>query len=139
VDELTADVVRVSIDNIEDFKHLQISEEHEPEHFSCRTFTVNLTSAGQVQENAQRYVKILELNLMRKDSAILSLDNTVIICHSEAQANSAANAIAGLADPDGVPLLAGQSLAVSGTGPLWALATVAANSRVAVISNVRGI
>ncbi len=131
--EFEPDIVRVHVDNIADLKHIQISEEHEPEHFSCRTYTVQTGGAGQVQENTQRYVKILELNPMRKEAAILSLDSTVVLCHSEAQANSQANNVAALPAPDGVPLGAGQNVSVEGTGPLWAVATVATVSRVRLL------
>lgn len=131
------DTVHVHVDNHEDFK-ITRTEEHEPEHFECRTYTVNGTITAQVQQNAQKYVRILELNPLRKEAAILSLDATVVICHSEAQANSVANQIAGLPDPDGVPLGVNQNLSVSGSGPLWAVATVAGVARIAVIANVRG-
>lgn len=130
--------VHVHVENFDDFKVTR-TEEVEPEHFDCRTFTVNGTIATQVQQgDSPKIVKILELNPLRKDAAILSLDATVVICHSYAQATSPRNQDASLPTPDGVPLAAGSNLSVSGTGPLWAVATVAGVARIAVIANVRG-
>lgn len=139
MDDGSPDLVHVHVENFGDFKTTR-TEEVEPEHFVTHTFVLvlpeNVTGAS-AYENQQHVMDVLELDPMRKDAAIQSLDNTIVICHSKSQALSQANQVAGLPAPDGIPLVAGQTLAVTGTGALWACATVAGNSRVSVITNRR--
>lgn len=130
--------VHVHVDNFDDFQVTR-TEEHEPEHFIAHTFVLVLPETGQVAGEGQQHVlDILELDPLRKEAAIQSLDNTIVICHSKSQALSQANQVAGLPSPDGIPLVLNQTLSVTGTGALWACATVAGSSRVAVITNRRG-
>lgn len=132
------DRVHVHVDNFDDFKVTR-TEEVEPEHFITRTYVLVLPEQLQVaSDNPQHYLDVLQLDPLRKEAAIQSLDNTVVICHSKAQAQSIRNQDAALPEPDGIPLSAGQTLSVTGTGALWAVATVAGNSRVSVITNRRG-
>jgi len=131
--------VKVHVVNAEDIRGEIKTEEVEPEHFVCHTFILVLPEVGQVAGEGQQHVlDVLEVDPLRKDAAIQSLDNTIVICHSKSQALAPANSVAALPFPDGIPLTAGQTLNVSGTGALWAAATVAGNSRVSVITNRRG-
>jgi hypothetical protein len=134
------ETVKAFIVNHEDMK-VEKTQEVEPEHFICHTFTLVLPeniAGSSAFETQQHILDILELDPMRKDAAIQSLDNPIVICHSKAQAQSSRNQDAGLPEPDGIPLAAGQTLAVTGTGALWAVANVTGNSRVSVITNRRG-
>jgi len=131
------DAVKVHVVNADDMKAVA-TEEVEPEHFITATFVLQGIGTDNADENEQYYIDILKLDPRRKSASIMSLDNTIVICHSAAQAISQANQITGAPAPDGALLAQGGTLSVTGTGPLWAVATVPGNSRVSVVSNRRG-
>jgi len=131
------DAVKVHVVNASDMKAVA-TEEKEPEHFIFSTFVLQGIGTGNADEMPQYYLQILNLDPRRKSVSIMSLDNPIVLCHSEAQAMSPANQVAGLPDPDGIVILAGGTFSVNGTGPIWAVSTVTGNSRVSVASNRRG-
>jgi hypothetical protein len=133
-----SEAIKVEVINAEDMRVMQ-TEEHEPEHFVCNTFVLQIGDPNQPDENPQnQYASVLQLDPQRKSASIMTIDNPIVICHSENQANSPANQVPGIPAPDGVVLAVGQSVSVTGTAPLWAVATATGNSRVSVIVNRRG-
>lgn len=132
-------ILPVHVMNAEEISKATKTEEVEPEHFTCATFTVQQGTTGQVTSSQEQGIaQILAHDPQRKDASILTIDNPIIICHSPQQANNANNQTALTPFPEGALLPAGSSLSVSGTGPLWIVATVASVSRVSVVMNRRG-
>jgi hypothetical protein len=128
--------VGVHVLNWEEAVPVARTEEVEPEHFSCVTFVLQAPTPNNPGAN---WANILELDPLRKDATILSPDNPVVVCHTFRQVQDPANQVANVPFPDGAYLPAGASLSVSGTGPLWVVATTTAtNSRVSVAINRRG-
>jgi hypothetical protein len=83
--------------------------------------------------------QILDLDPLRKDAIIVVNDNPVVICHTYRQTQDPANQVAGVPFPNGGYLPVGNGPSISGTGPLWVVATtVATNTRVTVLINRRG-
>ena len=136
VDEVEPMPVRVA--NFEDMGHSVSTEEKEPEHFTCRTFVVQLSTTGQVTNVDVGVAQVLTLDTDRKDASIMAIDSPLVVCHTYRQAVNAANAVSLTPFPEGAYLPAGASLSVTGTGPLWVAATVNTASRVSVVQNRRG-
>jgi len=128
---ISEDVVRVHLENPQDIS-VQRTEEHEPEHFVFSTVAVAFGTTGY-----DNFEQVLALDPLRKDASILAVDNPVVVCHSHQQLTDPANQVSGVPFPQGAYLPAGSSLTVTGTGPCWVVATVAAASRVSVFINRR--
>jgi hypothetical protein len=129
----------VHVDNVDEINRVVSTEEKEPEHFVCLTFVVPEPSAGvgggQTNVNV---VKVCELNPMRKSITIAAIDSAIVLCHTYAQAQDAANQTALVPFPQGAYLPAGGTASLDGTGQLWACSAVGVTTRVSVIENVRG-
>lgn len=128
---VSEDVIRVHVENTGDFPNPGNAEEREPESFSLSTVVVSTAAPYNKIES------VLSQDPLRKDFSLVSLDGTVILCHSQAQANSASNQSAGLPAPDGAVLGQGQAITGTGTGRMWAVATGAAPCRVGIFINRR--
>lgn len=132
-------ILPVHVVNADDIGKATRVEEVEPEHFTCATFTISQGAAGQVTSSQEQgMAQILAHDPQRKDASILSIDSPIIVCHSSQQASNANNLTPLSPAPEGAYLPAGASLSVTGTGPLWIVATVATVSRVSVVMNRRG-
>jgi len=130
------ETIPVRVMNAEDLRPPVITEEAEPEHFTCTTFVLQAATANNPDANL---ADVLKLDPQRKDATIMAIDNAVVVCHTYRQTKDPANQVAGVPFPNGSYLPAGAAIAVSGTGPLWVVATtVASNSRVSVAINRRG-
>jgi len=129
---ISEEVIRVYVENPEEFPNPGNVEEKEPEHFSFSTVAVAYDLAGY--NNSEQ---VLALDPLRKDASILAVDNAVVVCHSHQQVTDPANQISGVPYPQGAYLPAGSSLTVTGTGPAWVVATVSSASRVSVFINRR--
>jgi len=126
------EIVNVHVVNPDEMSGASPTKEIEPEHFICSTYVVNTAQNSTIQ------AQVLALDLLRKDATILTTDNPIVICHTYRQTQDPNNQVAGVPNPVGAYLPAGASLSVSGTGPLWVVATVATPSRVSVAVNRRG-
>jgi hypothetical protein len=128
---METDAIPVHLMNPEDI-NVQKTQEHEPEHFVFSTVIVAFNTVGY-----NNFEQVLALDPLRKDASILAVDQAVVVCHSHQQMTDPANQVAGVPFPQGAYLPAGSSLTVTGTGPCWVVATVAAASRVALFVNRR--
>jgi hypothetical protein len=128
--------VSVHVENFDDFPTHK-TEEVEPEHFVFSTYVVQGGTTNQGPGNPP-YQLILALDPQRKDAAITSPDAAIVICHSYAQAQSIANQVAGIPNPEGFYVPAGGSISLEGTGRAIAVATLNTPARVCVAINRRG-
>jgi hypothetical protein len=127
--DLLHDIIHVHVDNHEDMKaHAVKVEEHEPEHFVFHTFVIP----------ANGIERLANLDPMRKSIAILTVDQAIILCHTESQANSAANQVAATPNPDGAYIAAGGNWSANGTGAVWMVNATGSSTRVVVTLNRRG-
>jgi hypothetical protein len=129
---ISDDVIRVHVENAEELRALP-TEELEPEHAIFQTVVV-ANAAGY-----DKYTQILAEDPLRKDWSIYSVDQAIVICHSAAQANAAANQVASVINPPvGAYLGAGSALTLTGRSAVWIAATSATPTRVSVAINRRG-
>ena len=119
--------VAVHVDNFHEM--IFSTEEHEPEHFSFSTITLN---PGQNPSDSM----LLALDPLRKDASVLPIDAPIVLCDSPGQASSAGNQLSGFPAPDGAYIPVGTSVSLKGTGAAWGACQVA--TRVTVIINRRG-
>lgn len=135
------DVVHVHVDNMGDMQPAVPTQEHEPEHFVCKTFVL-ATASGVNVGGAQSRTdidQILGLDPQRKDAAIYAVDTPIVLCHNAQDAQNVANQAAGVPTPQGAYIPTGGNASVSGTGPMWAVNTTPGTPcRVVVIINRRG-
>jgi hypothetical protein len=128
---ISDEVIRVHLENPQEITGVGDKEEFEPEHFSLSTVVVSTAAPYNKIE------KVLALDPLRKDFSIVSLDGTIVLCHSLAQANSAANQVANVPFPEGAVLGQNAALTGTGTGQMWAVATGATPCRVGIFINRR--
>lgn len=116
---------------VENFNEMTVpTEEHEPEHFSF--FTVTLQPGQNPLDSV-----ILALDPLRKDAAILPIDAPIVLCDTASKAASAGNQVANFPAPDGAYIPQGVSIAISGTAGVWGACQAA--TRVSVIVNRRRV
>lgn len=131
--QISDEVIRVHVENPEEMKNPGNTEEREPEHFSLSTVVVSTALPYNTVE------QVLSQDPLRKDFSIVSLDGTIVLCHSQAQANDKANQVANVPFPVGAVLSQGMALTGTGTGRMWAVATGATPCRVGVFINRRDV
>jgi hypothetical protein len=90
-----------------------------PQHVSC--FTIVLTADEPVQ-------KLMDLDPLRHEAIVISLDQDVVLCHSYQQAQDPANVTAALPRPNGYILSGGAGfppyVVLETTAHLWVAAPV---------------
>jgi hypothetical protein len=104
------------------------------QHILCSTVIVSSIEDTGIEQ-------ILPQDPLRIRATIIVYDNPVVLCHSRAQAQAPANKASsthypsGAYVPNGTP--AAIPIVIEGTAPLWAAATTAAETRIAVIAERR--
>lgn len=127
-----SDIIEVKVTNPEEFLPVK---EVEPEYYTFVTYVVAFNTVGYAP-----YQKVLELDPLRKDWSIYTVDQPVVLCHAFAQVGSPRNQDTNVPNPEGAYLGTGTALTFTGTGEVWVVATSTLPTRVSLaISRRRSI